>query len=167
MRTSGIAASLGILLTSIPCFPQATVDFIREVQPILVSRCHSCHGSKLHLGELRLDRKSDALRGGGSGVPAIVPHKSAESLLVRYVAGLDAKTVMPPAGPRLTPQQIETLKNWIDQGAVWPEADAEPSAQKPAVDHWAFKPRGRPVATAGQGQNVGTQSDRRVRSCEA
>ncbi len=81
MRTSGIAASLGILLTSIPCFPQATVDFIREVQPILVSRCHSCHGSKLHLGELRLDRKSDALRGGGSGVPAIVPHKSAESLL--------------------------------------------------------------------------------------
>ena len=42
-------------------------------------------------GEFRLDRKTDALRGGGSGVPAIVPGKSAESLLIRYVAGLDAK----------------------------------------------------------------------------
>lgn len=130
------------LFISFPCLPQAPVDFTRDIQPILAGRCHSCHGSKLHLGELRLDRKSDAVRGGGSGVPAIVPGKSADSLLIRYVAGLDAKTVMPPAGPRLTPQQIELLRNWIDQGAQWPEAETTSAPQqKPVADHWAFKPR--------------------------
>ncbi|HYI95034.1 MAG TPA: PSD1 and planctomycete cytochrome C domain-containing protein [Bryobacteraceae bacterium] len=143
MRLLGVT-SLGILIASFPCFSQSAVDFQRDVQPILASRCLSCHGSNLHLGELRLDRKSDALRGGGSGVPAIVPYKSADSLLVRYVSGLDAKTVMPPAGPRLTPKQIEILQNWIDQGAPWPESDATPIPQKAATDHWAFKLRSQP-----------------------
>jgi hypothetical protein len=133
-----------LLLASSPCFAQAPVDFTRDVEPILSTRCHSCHGSKLHLGELRLDRKSDALHGGGSGVAAIVPGKSSESLLIRYVAGLDAKTVMPPAGPRLTAEQIELLRNWIDQGASWPEKETS-AVPRPQVasDHWAFKPRAR------------------------
>jgi mono/diheme cytochrome c family protein len=121
---------------------QTPVDFERDIQPLFASRCHSCHGPKLHLGELRLDRKDDALRGGGSGVPAIIPGKSGESLLIRYVSGLDAKTVMPPSGPRLTAEQIQMLRTWIDQGAVWPEAqDGSAKAEKPAADHWAFRPR--------------------------
>ena len=85
------------------------------------------------------------MRGGGSGVPAIAPGKSGDSLLIRYVTGLDAKTVMPPAGPRLTPKQIDLLRNWIDQGAVWPEAERSRVQQKPAVEHWAFQPRARSV----------------------
>jgi hypothetical protein len=123
---------------------QTPVDFTRDIQPILASRCHTCHGIKLHLGELRLDRKSDAMRGGGSGVPPIIPGKSAESLLIRYVSGLDAKTVMPPAGPRLTREQIELLKNWIDQGAHWPGTETTSQDVKtPTSDHWAFQPRAR------------------------
>jgi mono/diheme cytochrome c family protein len=123
-------------------FTQDEVDFTRDIQPILAGRCHSCHGAKLHLGELRLDRKSDAMRGGGSGVPAISPGRSGDSLLVRYVAGLDAKTVMPPVGPRLSTGQIQLLRNWIDQGAVWPDQEAASERrEKAAAEHWAFLPR--------------------------
>jgi hypothetical protein len=133
-----------VVVLSLPCQGQTIVDYARDVQPILANRCYGCHGSKLHLGELRLDRKDHALRGGGSGVAAIVPGKSSESLLIRYVAGLDAKTVMPPSGPRLTAEQIELLKNWIDQGARWPDSEASSeSSQKQSSDHWAFKPRSR------------------------
>ena len=122
------------------------MDFTRDIEPILSARCYGCHGSKVHLGELRLDRKGDALRGGGSGVAAIIPGKSAESLLIRYVSGLDAKTVMPPSGPRLTPVQIQLLRDWIDQGAHWPEhEEVSGSGEKKQIDHWAFMP-GRKVS---------------------
>jgi mono/diheme cytochrome c family protein len=128
------------------CSAEERVNFARDVQPIFASRCHNCHGSKLHLGEFRLDRKADAFRGGGSGVPAIVPGKSVDSLLVRYVDGLDAKTVMPPSGPRLTAEQIAILRRWIDEGATWPDSEAPLAGQheKSAADHWAFLPRARP-----------------------
>jgi len=120
-------------------------DYARDVQPIFAKRCYGCHGGKMHMSEFRLDRKADALRGGGSGVPAIVPGNSKDSLLVRYISGLNAKTVMPPAGERLTAEQIATVAAWIDKGAVWPDeaAAAEAPAKKSGRDHWAFQPRGR------------------------
>ncbi len=125
-------------------------DYVRDIQPIFEQRCYLCHGAEVHQGEYRLDRRQDAFRGGGSGVPAIVPGDSAGSLLYRYVAGLDSKVVMPPVDPRLTAEQIELIRNWIDEGAHWPEESAGPSAdRKPseleqARDHWAFQPRRRP-----------------------
>ena len=107
------------------------------------------------------------MRGGGSGVPAIVPGKSGDSLLIRYVAGLDAKTVMPPAGPRLTPEQIELLRNWIDQGAVWPEKEMTSRLhEKPAGEHWAFQTESAGGASAGERQKLGAQPYRRFRSRE-
>lgn len=144
-----VATAFAFILRSV-CLGQDSVDFVRDVQPIFAARCDSCHGSKLHLGELRLDRRSDALRGGGSGIPAIVPGKSAESLLIRYVSGLDAKTVMPPSGPRLSAEQIQILRFWIDQGARWPGQDEAPGAKDTSgaknddkATHWAFEPRAR------------------------
>src|SRR2546421_11812257 len=92
-------------------------DFIRDVQPVLESRCWPCHGGKVQMHGLRLDRRADALKGGGSGVPAIVPGASSQSLLIKYVLGLDPDVVMPPSGARLTPAEIELLRVWIDSGA--------------------------------------------------
>src|SRR5437867_1878050 len=105
----------------IPCVrAQQPPDFVRDVQPVLESRCWSCHGAKLQLHGLRLDRRADALKGGGSGVPAIVPGASAQSLLIKYVSGLDKDVIMPPSGDRLKPAEIEQLRAWIDGGAAWP-----------------------------------------------
>ena len=94
-----------------------SVDYVADIQPIFESRCYLCHGVAAQLGEFRLDRKADALHGGGSGVPAIVPGKSGQSLLIRYVSGVDEKLVMPPQGPRLTPEQVAMLRAWIDEAA--------------------------------------------------
>ena len=56
--------------------------------------------------------RADALKGGGSGVPAIVPGQSSQSLLIKYVSGLDKDVIMPPAGARLKPAEIELLRAW-------------------------------------------------------
>ena len=122
------------------------VDFAREIQPIFQERCLACHGSQTQLHGFRLDRRSDALRGGDSGVPAIVPGNSSDSLLLRYVAGLDPEVVMPPEGPPLTGEQVELLRRWIDQGAGWPQEEDPSEFQPPAASHhWAFQPVSRPA----------------------
>ncbi|MDX1981240.1 MAG: PSD1 and planctomycete cytochrome C domain-containing protein [Bryobacteraceae bacterium] len=119
-------------------------DYDRDVRPLLAKRCYACHGEKLQASKLRLDRRASVMKGGESGVPAIEPGHSARSLLIRYVTGADPKLVMPPAGPRLTADEIALLKEWIDAGAVWPgEAEAAGEAAKPK--HWAFTPPVKPA----------------------
>src|SRR5436309_473327 len=87
------------------------VDYAKEVRPIFEAACYSCHGEKKQQSNFRLDRGADALKGGENG-KAILPGKSAESPLIRYVAGLDKDLKMPPKGDRLTPEQIGILRAW-------------------------------------------------------
>ena len=125
----------------------AEPDFLRDVQPVFEERCYVCHGDKLQQGDFRLDLRGRAFRGGGSGVAAIVPGDSENSLLYRYVAGIDDKTRMPPTEPYLGAEQVELIKRWIDAGAEWPEdpsaqaIEEEPSKFERAREHWAFQPR--------------------------
>ncbi len=121
----------------------AAVDFSTEVRPVLEKHCHGCHGAKTAMHGLRLDVRAAAYKGGESGVPAVVPGKSAESLLYRYVAGLDKAVKMPPAGPGLSEGEKKLLARWIDEGAEWP-ADGQEVADPKFVKgrtHWAFQPR--------------------------
>ncbi len=114
-------------------------DYARDVRPILARKCFACHGAGLQKSHLRLDRRDDALRGGESGVPAIEPGKAGASLLIRYVSGTDAKLVMPPSGPRLSEAEVNTLKEWIDEGAAYPELSvSEVPKVDPRLAHWAF-----------------------------
>ena len=98
---------------------------------------------------LRLDGRQAALKGGYSG-RVIVPGNSAESKLIRLVAGLDAKIVMPPVGEKLTAEEVGLLRGWIDQGAEWPEAlmtqaeGAGADESGAGSDHWAFQPLEKP-----------------------
>ncbi len=125
-----------------------TVDFVRDIEPILQKHCHACHGLEKQKGGLRLDSRGAALRGGENHAPAIIPGQSAESPLIRFVAGLDKEIVMPPAeeGKRLSSEQVALLRAWIDQGAAWPEGKR--GEADPAALHWAFRPVVRPLAPA-------------------
>ncbi len=116
-----------------------TVDYVADVQPILAKSCYACHGPDKQRGGLRLDVKAAALQGGDTGV--IVPRKSADSLLVRYVAGLDPSKRMPPKGERLSAGQVAILRAWIDQGANWPDKHAGGATE--AV-WWSLRPLLRP-----------------------
>jgi mono/diheme cytochrome c family protein len=130
----------------------AAIDYAREIRPIFEGRCYQCHGSSVQTHGLRLDRKESALKGGDSGAPAIVPGRSADSLLIRYVAGLDPRVVMPAKGERLTPAQIDLLRRWIDGGAEWPETAPAESASTKHRDHWAFQPVRKPPVPRARNQ---------------
>src|SRR5882724_7798023 len=120
----------GALVRPAPCQPQGgpAVDFNRDVLPVLSNHCFQCHGpdEAARKAKLRLDTKDGAFR-VRDGVAVIVPGKSADSELYRRTSSDDASEVMPPpkVNKKLTAQQVDTLKRWIDQGATW-------------ARHWAF-----------------------------
>ena len=124
-------------LSKLPPAADRKADFTKDIQPLFETSCYGCHGPKKHEAGLRLDQKSGALKGGESGL-AIVPGKSADSLLIQAVAGLrDDLKQMPKKGDPLTAAQIGLLRAWIDQGAEWPES-AGAKAKDPR-NHWAFR----------------------------
>jgi len=88
-------------------------------------------------GDYRVDVREVALKGGESYAPNIVPGKSAESPLLRFVTGSD-DLLMPPEGERLTAAEIGLLRAWIDQGAKWPDDVAGDLKDK--SDWWSFRP---------------------------
>jgi hypothetical protein len=120
----------------------ALADFERDVKPLLARRCVACHGPALQKSHLRVDQRASLLKGGESGVAAIVPGDSARSLLIRYVAAGESKIVMPPAGPRLTAGEVDLLRSWIDAGAEMPGAAVAAEKPDPRLAHWAFQKLG-------------------------
>src|SRR5947207_6614348 len=83
------------------------VDYLRDIKPLLASRCTSCHGAIRQKARLRLDT-AELLRTGGRSGPAVVPGKHAESLLIERVTGAGGARRMPPAseGAALRDQDI-------------------------------------------------------------
>ena len=110
-----------------------SVDFARDVEPLLTTSCFPCHGAAAAQGDLRLDVREAALKGGASG-PALVPGHAADSLLVKRVSG-QAGTRMPIGLAPLSEGQIATLRSWIDQGASW--GAAAPKGAVGAIDFTA------------------------------
>ncbi|MDP3070366.1 MAG: PSD1 and planctomycete cytochrome C domain-containing protein [Opitutaceae bacterium] len=135
-----------------------TVDYERDVRPLLAASCLDCHGPKKQRSDFRVDVKKIVFAGGAGGLPAVVPGKSAESPLIHYVAGLDAEMQMPPAGKGdpLTPEQIGILRAWIDQGAAWPEHAT--TAGEESAQWWSLLPLAKP-AVPTLAQPVGTPVD--------
>lgn len=109
---------------------QEKPDFRAQIQPILAEHCSQCHGvdESTREGGFRLDRRDEALRGGESGQPAILPGHASGSELVRRILSTDPAEVMPPPSLKkpLTHHQVDLLKRWIDAGADY-------------AQHWAFE----------------------------
>jgi hypothetical protein len=128
---AAVAALIATGLAAAPA-PAASIDFSREVLPILSEHCFTCHGpdAKTRKADLRLDQKEGVFR---SKDPLIVPGKSGESELIARVTSTDPEEVMPPrkGGRPLTPAQVDVLKRWVDEGAKWGK-------------HWAFETPVRP-----------------------
>ena len=123
------------IFTAVPAF---ALDFVREVQPIFKQHCYECHGAKKQKSDYRLDIKTTALIGGAEHAPNIVPGKSAESPLFRFVSGADEKITMPPKS-KLSSAEVDVIKRWIDAGAVWPEG-VDVAKVEDRLDWWSFKP---------------------------
>ncbi|MBL8854751.1 MAG: PSD1 domain-containing protein [Planctomycetaceae bacterium] len=126
-----IAILFAVSLTSTLDAQDTTVDFRRQILPILSDHCFNCHGMDegTRAGGLRLDQREAALVGGDSGVPAVSPGAVAHSEILTRIASDDPGLMMPPPDAQrpLNDQQRELLRQWIAEGAVYTE-------------HWAFTP---------------------------
>lgn len=120
--------------TPLPPATDNKVSFSREVLPILAHRCFECHAGAKKKGRLQLDTRESLLKGGETG-PAAVLNKSADSLLIKRVAGHveSDDEIMPPKAPRLTAAEIGILRGWIDQGLEWDKVVREKAPTVPVA----------------------------------
>ena len=115
-----------------------SVDFARDIRPLLAGKCYDCHGREDAKGGLSFVARAAVLRGGKSGLPALVPGSAEKSEIYQRVISPHNDEVMPQKGDRLKPAEIALLKRWIDEGAVWPEN----------LRHWAYVAPVRPPVPA-------------------
>jgi hypothetical protein len=135
---AGLAAALPLAAPASGEPSGDPVDFNRDVKPILSENCFLCHGfdASTRKARLRLDTFEGATQ-EVRGFAAVVPGDREESELWYRITTEDADDRMPPVehGKSLTPEQVEVLGRWIDQGAAYEE-------------HWAFVPPARAAAPA-------------------
>ena len=128
---------------------EPTLDFNRDVRPILSDRCFSCHGpdGEDRQAGLRLDLRETATAELDSGMTAVVPRDLTTSELIARITSTDPDVVMPP--PRfnkpITPSEAEILKRWIAEGAEYRGHWAFDRLERPAVPEvndsaWAKTP---------------------------
>ena len=105
---------------ALPAAADEKIDFDRQIRPLLESRCATCHSDRKLSGGLSMVNRQTLLKGGEHGA-VVVPGNSAESLLIRRVAGVDSGRKMPLKGEPLSDAEIGLLRAWIDQGLPWPD----------------------------------------------
>ena len=147
MRTALPCLLIWLLLPGV-MFARGTIDYARDVKPLLQKKCHACHGTLWQKSGLRLDVGRLILEGGEGG-RVVVPGKSSASELIRRITSKDAGDRMPPEdeGEPLTPAEIALLKSWIDQGAKVPANENIPPSP---FDYWSYQQPKRPAVPVGK-----------------
>ncbi len=136
-------ACLSLLLLGLGAtLARADEDFEKQVRPLFVQHCISCHGQDKQKAGLRLDSKAGWEKGGDSG-PAVVPSHPDKSLLIKAVRGEGGLKQMPPKG-KLSDREIAALTKWVKDGAIDPR-DGGPAriggtTLEAARKWWAFQP---------------------------
>jgi hypothetical protein len=122
-----IAVVLAIVTVTIYFFiPSDKIDFNTQVKPILNKKCITCHGGVKREADFSLLFRQEAMAKAESGKFAIVPGDASGSELMRRITSHDPEVRMPFKKDPLTKAEIETLRQWIDEGAEW-------------GDHWAYQ----------------------------
>jgi len=136
----GLVAAKAISITIWSLVPSDKVDFNTQVKPILNKKCITCHGGVKREADFSLLFRQEAMAAAESGKVAIVPGDASGSELVRRINSHDPEVRMPYKKDPLTKDEIETLTDWIDQGAEW-------------GDHWAYQSVEKQEVPAGDGGN--------------
>lgn len=123
--------------------------FEMKVRPILANRCFGCH-STAPLGGLTMTSRNGLLKGGKTG-PALVPGNVNESLLIQAIEHTNDKMKMPLGGAKIPEAEIAVLRDWVREGAFWPETKvAAPAGAGYQITEeqrrfWAFQPVRKPT----------------------
>ncbi|WP_395753166.1 DUF1553 domain-containing protein [Prosthecobacter sp.] len=122
-----------------------TIQFSKEIRPILSENCFFCHGpdEKKREAGLRLDEEAGAKK-NNDGVTAVVPGHPEKSALLERIVSKDPDEMMPPPKQHKTisPAQVALLTEWIKQGAPWGK-------------HWSYEKVVRPAVPSLKAQAAG------------
>ncbi len=102
-----------------------SIDFNTQVKPIFNKKCITCHGGVRRKANFSLLFRSEALAKTESGKFAIVPGDPDKSEMIRRLTLKDPEERMPYKHEALRQEEIDILKRWIKEGALW-------------GDHWAY-----------------------------
>lgn len=109
---------------------QSNLSYQHHIAPLFAEKCAACHNHTMRKGGLNLE-SYESLRSGGQRGDTLVPGKSAESLLVKYLEG--ALKPQMPLGDKLSDADIALVKRWIDAGAPQAVAVAQPLNKEPVT----------------------------------
>ncbi len=125
------------------CFAAASDS---PVPALLAARCQICHNDQTRAGGLSL-QTFEGMRKGSRRGPAVAPGHPEKSVLYQLISG--GKPAMPLVGEPLTKAQIESIRQWIEQGAPWTEAK----------QWWSLLPLNRPPVPSETSSWVRTPVD--------
>jgi WD40 repeat protein len=130
-----------------------TIEFTRDIRPILDKHCTSCHQSASKQSDLDLTTYARFQAGGRRG-PAFVPGSPEQSLVIQFITAT-LKPSMPFGQPALTTTEVSTIRDWITLGAK-DDSSSEVASNEPAVYHQPpvitalrFSPDGKTIAVSG------------------
>ena len=133
MTLKGVFGFCSVFLISIAqAQVQSGTSTAQSALAILEKHCLACHGATQMSG-LDLRQRETLMKGGKRG-PTLVPRKAEDSLLYKAVNGSDGLK-MPPSKESLSAADIETLRTWIEEGAVW----GGPAPKPVRPNWWAFR----------------------------
>lgn len=105
----------------------STIDFVEHIQPIFEAKCVRCHGEEKDKGDFQLHTRALAFAGGGEWGPGIVANSLEDSSIYVQISippdDDPDELLMPPVskGGPLSDLEIALVRQWILEGASWPE----------------------------------------------
>lgn len=124
---TGISSPVAADESKPPGVHATTIDFSRDVYPLLQRSCFECHGESKQEGSLRLDQRQSL-----TDSQSVTPGESDNSEFIRRIELPESDPErMPAIGKSLSAKEIATLRNWVDQGAIWPDMIER-------RQHWAY-----------------------------
>lgn len=125
---------------------ERTDHFEKYVRPLLIQHCVECHGPKKQESGLRLDSREQVVVGTDDLDALVDTTTPSFSRLLEVTAWSDDDVQMPPDKP-ITESEQSALRQWIEQGAVWPKSSEFGQVVDQRASwktHWAFQPIGNP-----------------------
>ena len=153
MKQRAVRIALSCALLNVTVQPRCAadeVDYVKQIKPLLATKCYACHGVLKQEGGLRLESLALITQGGDSGAVIVAGDAAASMILERVTADEDSR--MPPAedGAALKPEEVALLRSWIASGAVAPDEET-PLAP---TEHWAFRRIERPSVSESSTNSI-------------
>lgn len=129
-----------VCLTTIAAAPHAAaeppLDFAKQVAPIFAQHCVRCHSPGNRKGDISLATLDDLQ--ANDHVIAAAPDES--HLIELVTSQSDQPPAMPKDAPALSDNEVDVLRQWIEQGAQWPEGLVVKEKSKADASWWAYQP---------------------------